>query len=59
MKYRNLSNNLGNGYLQAMVIINKHVKMLANIPPRNHLKQDCSGELIIHFQHMRCSLELL
>ena len=44
MKYRNRSSNLGNSHLQAVVITKEHVKTLAIIPPRNHLKQqDRSG----------------
>ena len=44
IKYRDPRDNLRNGYLQAIVTINEHVKTLATIPPRNHLKQqDFSG----------------
>lgn len=45
MKYRNQSSHLGNGYLQAIVIIKEHVKIPASTPPRSHLKgQDGAGQ---------------
>ena len=44
IKYGNQSSNMGNSYLQAMIITKEQEKTLAMSPPRNHLKQqDCSG----------------
>lgn len=61
MKYRDERAVIRNRYLQATVTVKEHVKTLANMPPRNHLKRQRLLRVSnpsMHSQHMRGAFTL-
>lgn len=45
-KFQELEQQSWESYLQAIVIINVQVKMLANSPPVNHLKEKLKNKIV-------------